>query len=118
MGVEECTSTPPGADPRRVCADFLVSESNRSVLFNLFTWPDEKVVPETGVVVANFGQHPADGEHHDSLSQYSQLVEDFARDAAAWRDTGSSGDHFRAVVWLPSPYVPLRSDGWVVAKKD
>jgi len=75
-------------------------------------------VPENGIVVANFGSHLADGDHHASLSQYSQLVEDFARDATAWRDRGPNNGDFRAVVWLPSPYLPLRSDGFVVAFKD
>ena len=69
------------------------------------------------VLVINFGQHPASGQHWSTsryLGALHETVDDLRRVAAAQRAKGAP---LRAV-WSSTPAFPLRCEGPVVQKKD
>lgn len=66
------------------------------------------------VLLANFGQHPSDGKHGWTLETYVERVLEWQKAAVNWK----SASNRREVIWLPSPFTPLRKDAWVRSYKD
>ena len=62
----------------------------------------------------NFGAHNAAGNHQWTLKVYAALLVTWVKAARSWRAAGME----RHVMWLPSPYLPLRDDGGVRLSKD
>jgi len=67
------------------------------------------------VVISNFGQHPADGRHRWSIDRYRTQISIWCSNALKWRDIDPIN---RVVMWVPTPFAPLRNDGWVRAYGD